>query len=721
MALELEQIQPWDGQSGTGAEVRGALNRNFEKLKDLSILAGMPIKDLFTSVDLLPRPGISGNNYLVGENLYVWSESVLDYVDIGSVKGQDGLDGIDGKDSKQVTTVAYDGTRPVLRLLTDGSGVSYPVPTFSKSDGSTTTIITEAATYTNAEALSSKVDKGGSDKTLKMIDWDKESVFAALSDNMVDLSQFNLNKTVDANGNIVSSTTRHITGYIPVVKSLTYTGDNLLGTSDIKVHLFDVSGAYIGLSHGIVNSRQILVNPQENGYIIIDFPTGTSNSLLNLSLSAIQETRPYVNQLFYSYIKNVFKNKVDAGFMQRIKSQNLYDPLNTKWDGWTLSYTTGAGSQDAYSGISDFIRIDPLKSYAISGYKGIPVTFPRSFVFYDENYVIVNPGWGTDAFALSNVGIFSEYILRPISIIPYDWKTNGKNQLPIPANAVYVRFNVQKNINIRFRLQFEELSNTDTKASPFVKFGFHEAIHNDSFSKNLFSYSKRRLNSYIQESTGLTATQNSVNGLVFSTSGDVAVEPNRPYSIHGRKIGDGYETHQGVKGIVFYDEAGNRLKPRKEDGSEYPTFASPSIDSVIYSPPTAVSCELTTEFYAPPGEIEYTMMFTKQATLTPFHIKEKYVGFVVNSDIPDGWLMVKKGNSYYGIDPSTLGAAERDFDGIYRIIDYVTSAIQKTKYLELEHVNSDTIPVMANSLICEDENGNLLYVKNGVKKTIQVI
>lgn len=170
MALELEQIQPWDGQSGTGAEVRGALNRNFEKLKNLSILAGMPIKDLFTSVDLLPRPGISGNNYLVGENLYVWSESVLDYVDIGSVKGQDGLDGIDGKDSKQVTTVAYDGTRPVLRLLTDGSGVSYTVPTFSKSDGSTTTIITEAATYTNAEALSSKVDKGGSDKTLKQVE-----------------------------------------------------------------------------------------------------------------------------------------------------------------------------------------------------------------------------------------------------------------------------------------------------------------------------------------------------------------------------------------------------------------------------------------------------------------------------------------------------------------------------------------------------------------------
>lgn len=192
MALELEQIQPWDGQSGTGAEVRGALNRNFEKLKDISLLAGTPIKDSFTSVDLLPRPGIPGNNYLVGENLYVWSESVLDYVDIGSVKGQDGLDGIDGKDSKQVTTVAYDGTRPVLRLLTDGSGVSYPVPTFSKSDGSTTTIITEAATYTNAEALSSKVDKGGSDKTLKQVEDEIVQLAGDVNDVRVDKSYYDV-------------------------------------------------------------------------------------------------------------------------------------------------------------------------------------------------------------------------------------------------------------------------------------------------------------------------------------------------------------------------------------------------------------------------------------------------------------------------------------------------------------------------------------------------
>lgn len=230
MALELEQIQPWDGQSGTGAEVRGALNRNFEKLKDLSILAGMPIKDLFTSVDLLPRPGISGNNYLVGENLYVWSESVLDYVDIGSVKGQDGLDGIDGKDSKQVTTVAYDGTRPVLRLLTDGSGVSYPVPTFSKSDGSTTTIITEAATYTNAEALSSKVDKGGSDKTLKQVEDEivqlaGEKVSIIKSKNLFDvnspdnqISKF-LNEVY---GNIADNSTFNVSHFIEVEPGTTY-------------------------------------------------------------------------------------------------------------------------------------------------------------------------------------------------------------------------------------------------------------------------------------------------------------------------------------------------------------------------------------------------------------------------------------------------------------------------------------------------------------------
>lgn len=32
MAIELEKIQPWDGQSGTGADARGVIDRNFEKL-----------------------------------------------------------------------------------------------------------------------------------------------------------------------------------------------------------------------------------------------------------------------------------------------------------------------------------------------------------------------------------------------------------------------------------------------------------------------------------------------------------------------------------------------------------------------------------------------------------------------------------------------------------------------------------------------------------------
>lgn len=33
MAIELEKIQPWDGQSGTGADARGVIDRNFEKIE----------------------------------------------------------------------------------------------------------------------------------------------------------------------------------------------------------------------------------------------------------------------------------------------------------------------------------------------------------------------------------------------------------------------------------------------------------------------------------------------------------------------------------------------------------------------------------------------------------------------------------------------------------------------------------------------------------------
>ena len=33
MAIELEKIKPWDGQTGTGADNRGVIDRNFEKVK----------------------------------------------------------------------------------------------------------------------------------------------------------------------------------------------------------------------------------------------------------------------------------------------------------------------------------------------------------------------------------------------------------------------------------------------------------------------------------------------------------------------------------------------------------------------------------------------------------------------------------------------------------------------------------------------------------------
>lgn len=34
MAIELEQIQPWDGQSGTGSDARIVIDGNFEKIKN---------------------------------------------------------------------------------------------------------------------------------------------------------------------------------------------------------------------------------------------------------------------------------------------------------------------------------------------------------------------------------------------------------------------------------------------------------------------------------------------------------------------------------------------------------------------------------------------------------------------------------------------------------------------------------------------------------------
>lgn len=141
MALELEQIQPWDGQSGTGAEVRGALNRNFEKLKRLSILAGISIKDIYDVFEALPRPGVIGENYLVGNNIYIWSQSVNDYVDGGNIKGIPGdtpyvkngnwwIDGID----TNIVAVGKDGKSPIINEEWGKSASTTVPPTIWKTN-----------------------------------------------------------------------------------------------------------------------------------------------------------------------------------------------------------------------------------------------------------------------------------------------------------------------------------------------------------------------------------------------------------------------------------------------------------------------------------------------------------------------------------------------------------------------------------------------------------
>lgn len=410
MALELEQIQPWDGQSGTGAEVRGALNRNFEKLKDLSILAGMPIKDLFTSVDLLPRPGISGNNYLVGENLYVWSESVLDYVDIGSVKGQDGLDGIDGKDSKQVTTVAYDGTRPVLRLLTDGSGVSYPVPTFSKSDGSTTTIITEAATYTNAEALSSKVDKGGSDKTLKQV----EDEIVQLAGTLFTLSK-NLADKSTIIGGIYGSTPTTVPSdhWISIlIEGLTpsafYTvsGIHAIASSNQRFRFYNDSGVHLSDLNSNAQASQTIQMPASATKVAITIAnavniglTPTDNQYANsIQFEKGSDVTPYLPfgfmQLKTEIIGDTFAKS--GGSVKTVK--DIEDEMVAKTE--LLDTSKNLAEASKFKGVdygdkitpesptanwlTILISVKPLTDYVVSG-GGVISPSANRFKFYNAN------------------------------------------------------------------------------------------------------------------------------------------------------------------------------------------------------------------------------------------------------------------------------------------------------------------------------------------------
>lgn len=155
---------------------------------------GVKILDVFSSVTQLPVMGKVGDAYSINENIYIWSAFQNKFVDAGRLGGDKGNDGntpyikdgnwwIDGIDTgvaadaqpwTPIFSLAMDGSRYVQKLTSyvggSGAAPTANIGQYLKSDGTFTSVITEAATYTNAEALSSKVDKGGSDKTLKQVE-----------------------------------------------------------------------------------------------------------------------------------------------------------------------------------------------------------------------------------------------------------------------------------------------------------------------------------------------------------------------------------------------------------------------------------------------------------------------------------------------------------------------------------------------------------------------
>lgn len=451
--------------------------------------------------------------------------------------------------------------------------------------------------------------------------------------------------------------------------------------------------------------------------------------------------KPHEKPLVWEVKTRIFADNykgIEVKNINSLKGKNLFNKNNILVN-FALQGDTGNSSSSANYYHSNYIEISDNKKYILSGFQA-GTSINRVIVFYDINGVILSTSWGTNPFALANVDGSTYpigrtfYILEPNATISPDWKTDGLATLPIPLGAKYVRFNT--GLNIRDWTPFLMLEETTLNTpSVYESFGikqsniilsdvemFKQKSINDSlFISNLYDNSKAVTNSYISyaDPNAAIVSQAPISGDVFSVSDIIPIKGGNVYYLSGRTTNK-TETFNN-RGIRFFDALGNKIKPINSAGASYPTFSLPYLNGIVYTPTNAVSVQFTSMFYSllvNSQEIQFTKTSNYLGQFLPFGNAVSRDLVALNKNVADGQVMIKQGDSFTGVSADGLGGSVDDYDGVYRIINYLATAILKPQFIEPEIVY--TLPNNPIPTICY-YGGNLGVVKDGVFKKIQLI
>lgn len=217
---------------------------------------------------------------------------------------------------------------------------------------------------------------------------------------------------------------------------------------------------------------------------------------------------------------------------------------------------------------------------------------------------------------------------------------------------------------------------------------------------------------YLRYTVGGAAELQTQDGLEFGVSGYIDVVGDAIYTLQGRKSEIAVGTD--AKSVVFYNASNQVLRPYDLDGNEYPDFSIPTLNGSFKAPPTAVQMRFNTKFYSLPEVIDDIIIVEGGVNLPyiPFGTKGIVKTVIVPADVPEGYIMVKKGDSFVGLNPDEISASNDlpTNDLGYPIYGPIAGAVANFQTFQFEEVNQ--IPNTGKHLLFY--NGNLVFVNEGV-------
>ncbi len=217
---------------------------------------------------------------------------------------------------------------------------------------------------------------------------------------------------------------------------------------------------------------------------------------------------------------------------------------------------------------------------------------------------------------------------------------------------------------------------------------------------------------YLKSSVGGSVALAPQDGLEFGISGYIDIVGGQTYTIQGRKA----EIAVGAdaRAVVFYDASNTLLKPLDLDGNEYPTFSIPTLNGSFKAPASAVQMRFNVKFYSLPSVIDDIILTEGAVNLPyiPFGVKGIKKGVIIPSDVPEGYIMVKNGESFVGLNPDEISASNDlpTNDLGYPIYGPIAGAVANFQTFQFEEVNQ--VPQTGKHILFY--NGNLVFVNEGV-------